>query len=83
MKTILAPVDFSDASTNALSFATELSKRASAHLIIINILEKGEDEEEIKSKLKSIESNLKKSFGSDLKCESFLAHGNLITTLKK
>ena len=83
MKTILALVDFSDASTNALSFAAELSKRASARLVIVNILQKGEDEEETKNKLKSIESDLKKSFGSDLKCESSLAHGNLIPTLKK
>ena len=83
MKTILALVDFSDASTNALSFAAELSKRASARLIIMNILQKGEDEEETKNKLKSIESDLKKSFDSDLKCESSIAHGNLITTLKK
>ena len=42
MKTILALVDFSDASTNALSFAAELSKRASARLIIMNIIQKGE-----------------------------------------
>ena len=83
MKTILAPVDFSDASTNALSFAAELSKRASAHLVIVNIFEKGEDEEETKDKLKSIESDLKKSFGPDLNCESSVAHGNLITKLKK
>ena len=83
MKTILALVDFSDASINALSFAAELSKRASARLIVVNILQKGEGEEETKNKLKSIESDLKKSFDSDLKCESSLAHGNLITTLKK
>ena len=82
MRTVLTLVDFSDASTNALSFAAELSKRASAHLIIINILTKGEDEEETKSRLKSIESGLKKSY-SGLNCESFLGHGNLITTLKK
>ena len=83
MKTILAPVDFSDASTNSLSFASELSKRASARLIIVNILQKGEDEEESKHKLKSIQSDLKKSFGSDLQCETSLAHGNLVTALKK
>jgi nucleotide-binding universal stress UspA family protein len=81
MTTILALVDFSDASTNSVSFAAELSKRSSACLIIVNILQKGENE--TKNKLKSIESDLKKSFGFDLKCESFLAHGNLITTLKK
>ncbi len=46
MKKIIAPVDFSDASTNALSFAAELAKRASAKLVIVNIFEKGEDEGE-------------------------------------
>jgi nucleotide-binding universal stress UspA family protein len=83
MKTIIAPIDFSDASANALSFAAELSKRASAHLILINILQKGENELETKNKLKSIESDLKRSFGPDLNCESSLAHGDFITSLKK
>jgi nucleotide-binding universal stress UspA family protein len=83
MKTILAPVDFSEASVNSVSFAAELSRRSSARLILVNILQKGEDENEIKNKLNSLESDLKKSFDSDLKCESFLAHGNLITALKK
>jgi nucleotide-binding universal stress UspA family protein len=83
MKLILAPVDFSDASTNAVSFAAELSKRSSARLVIVNILQKGEDENEAKLRLKSLESELKKTFGTNLDCESFHAHGNLITTLKK
>jgi len=83
MKTIISPVDFSDASANALSFAAELSKRASARLIIINILQKGESESETKNKLRSIESDLKRSFGSGLNCESSLAQGSLINTLKK
>jgi nucleotide-binding universal stress UspA family protein len=83
MKTILAPVDFSDASMNAISFAAELSKRSSARLVIINILQNGEDENDTKIKLKSLETDLKKSFGANLNCESLLAHGNLITTLKK
>ena len=83
MKTIIAPIDFSDASANALSFAAELAKRASARLIVINILQKGEDEEEIKNKLTSVESDLKKSFGPGLYCESSLAHGNLVSALKK
>jgi len=83
MKTILALVDFSEASINSLSFAAELSKRASAFLVIMNIIQKDTGEEETKNKLKSIESDLKKSFDSDLKCESSLAHGNLIPTLNK
>lgn len=83
MKTILAPVDFSDASTNALLFAAELCKRASARLVVINIMQEDDGEEETKNKLQSLESDLKKSFGSDLKFESSLAHGNLITTLNK
>ena len=83
MKTILALIDFSDASTNALSFAAELAKRASSHLVILNILHKGDDEEEVKNKLITIESELKKSFGTDLNCESSFAHGDLISTVKK
>jgi nucleotide-binding universal stress UspA family protein len=83
MKSILAPVDFSDASINSASFAAELSKRSSARLVIVNILQKGEDENETKNKLKSLESDLKKSIDLNLNLESFLAHGNLITTLKK
>ncbi|HEY6503702.1 MAG TPA: universal stress protein [Chitinophagaceae bacterium] len=83
MKTILALVDFSHASANALSFAAELSRRASARLIIMNIIQKGEAEEEIKNKLKSTETDLKKTFGPGLECESSLAHGSLIPTIKK
>ena len=83
MKAILTLLDFSDASTNALSFAAEISKRTDARLVIINIIQKGGDEEETKNRLKSIESDLRKSYDSDLKCESTIAHGNLISTLKK
>ena len=67
MKKIIAPVDFSDASTNALSFAAELSKRASAQLLVVNIFEKGEDEEDSRDKLTTVVSNLKKSFRSQFK----------------
>src|SRR4029077_19054118 len=81
MKTILAPVDFSDASVNSVSFAAELSKRSAARLVIVNILQKGEDENETAVKLKSLKSDIKKSF--DIECETSFAHGNLITALKK
>jgi nucleotide-binding universal stress UspA family protein len=83
MKTILAPVDFSNASTNALAFAAELSMRSSARLVLVNIIQKGEDEDKAEKKLKSVEAGLKKSFDSEIKCESVLAKGNLITALKK
>ncbi len=83
MKKIIAPVDFSDASNNALSFAAELAKRASAHLIIVNVFEKGEDEEESSDKLKSVASDLKKTFGSKLNCETVVAHGSLVSELQK
>jgi nucleotide-binding universal stress UspA family protein len=83
MKTILVPVDFSDASMNALAFAAELAKRSAARLLIINILQKGGDEEEAKDKLKSLEEGLKTSSDPALNCESFSAHGDLVTALKK
>jgi nucleotide-binding universal stress UspA family protein len=83
MKTILVLVDFSDAATNALSFASELSKRAAARLIVMNILHKEEEEEEIKNKLKDLEVDLKRTFGPGLNCELLIAHGSFISTLKK
>src|SRR5688572_32514277 len=83
MKTILALVDFSEVSTNALSFAAELSKRTSARLILSHILQKPEDEAEAIQKLNTIEADLKNSFDSELNCESSVANGNLIDTLKK
>ncbi|HEY1870949.1 MAG TPA: universal stress protein [Chitinophagaceae bacterium] len=81
MTTFLALVDFSDAAFNAVSFAAEISKRSSAHLVIVNIVQRGKSEDETKIKLEPIKTDLKKSF--DLKCEAFIAHGNLITALKK
>lgn len=83
MKTILAPIDFSDASTNALLFAAELAKRASANLVVVNIVEKGGDEKAAKNKLKTLELDLKKSFDSDLKYESVVASGSFVTTIKQ
>jgi len=83
MTTILTLVDFSGAAANAVSFAAELSKRSSARLIIVNILQNSAGEDATMNKLKSMESDLKKKFGPDLTCESFLAHGDFITTLKK
>ena len=83
MTTILVPVDFSEASNNALSFAAELAKRTSARLFVVNVLVKDEDEKEAKTKLAAIEYDLRNSFGADLRFESTFAHGDLVTTLKK
>jgi nucleotide-binding universal stress UspA family protein len=83
MKTILAPIDFSDASTNALAFAAELAKRASANLIVVNILPKGGDEATAKSKLKSTEVELKKTYGPKFNFKSLVVQGTLITELNK
>jgi len=83
MKTIVAPIDFSEASQNALRFAAELSKRTSAQLIVVNIIQGGEDMEQVKSKLDYTTSTLKKSFGADLPCESIAMSGNFVSTLKE
>ncbi len=83
MKTILAPVDFSDASDNSVSFAAELARRSFARLVIVNVLQKDEDEHEIKDRLISLESGLRKSFDPKLRCETLVAHGSLTTALKK
>ncbi len=83
MNTIIAPIDFSDASHNALLFAAEMSKRASSLLIVLNIVGKGGDEAAATKQLKETTADLKKSLGSDLKCESLVAHGSLVPALKK
>jgi len=83
MKTVFAPVDFSSVSMNALSFAAEIAKRASAKVIVTNILKENESEKDSEEKLKSIESNLKNSFGQDLKCEMKVTHGDLVSSMKE
>ena len=83
MKTIIAPFDFSDSSANALAFAAELAKRISARLIIMHTLQSREAEGDAEKKLKSVEANLKKLFGTELKCEVSLVHGQLIPAIKK
>ncbi len=81
MKTIIAPIDFSDASHNALLFAAELSKRTSARLIVVHIEQKGDNGVEVNKKLEYVTSNLYKLFGSNLPCESVAMQGNLVETL--
>lgn len=83
MKTIIAPIDFSEASSNAVSFAAEMCKRSSANLVVVNILVKGVTEEQATARLKDMVSGLKKSFGSELSCEWLVERGTFITTLKK
>ena len=83
MKTVFSPVDFSDASRNALLFATELSKRANARLVVINIMQEDDDQAEADKKLKDIELDLKKSFGANLNCETLTARGELVASMKE
>ena len=83
MKTILAPVDFSDISINAIAFAAELTRRTSARLIVIHIIEQEKTEEKAKNKLQKLESDLCGSIDFNLNVEFLLAHGNLINTLNK
>lgn len=83
MKKIIAPVDFSDNSKNALAFAAELAKRTSARLTILHIIQGREEENDAEKKLKSVESGLKKTFGAELRCETSLMHGNLVSAIKK
>ena len=83
MKTIVAPVDFSSASMNALSFAAELSKRANTRLVIANIIKSGETKDESKEKLDIIERDLKSTFGKELKSESYIVQGDLVSAMKE
>jgi nucleotide-binding universal stress UspA family protein len=83
MKTVIAPIDFSSASMNALSFAAELSKRSLAHLVIVNIIKEGESRDESKEKLNFIEADLKKTFGAGLKCDTHTSQGDLVSAMQE
>ena len=83
MKIIISPVDFSEESKNALSFAIELSQRSSARLIAIHVMQNNEEEEETKIKLKSIESGLEKFDCPNILFEILLVKGDFIIELKK
>ena len=82
MKTIIAPIDFSDASNNALLFAAEISKRTSARLIAVHVEQEGDNSIETNKKLEFVTSNLHKLYGSDLLCESVAMQGNFVETLE-
>lgn len=82
MKTILAPIDFSGASTNALHFAAELAKRAGARVVIVNALQNDEDENQTLEKLEAKEFDMKEFFGAGLIVESRVVPGNLVQVLK-
>lgn len=81
MKTILVPIDFSEASLNALSFAAELAKRASADLIIFHAT--SESEENVKARLGAVTADLKRTFGAELRVGEQLVQGSLLDGLKK
>ena len=84
MKIILAPVDFSDASMNAVAFAAELAKASSARLVIVNIFQKGADEKEAKDKLNSMAVRPEKIIRSCIKLRIInLRTGTELLHLKK
>jgi nucleotide-binding universal stress UspA family protein len=82
MKTIIAPIDFSDISINALWYAGEISKRTAAKLIIVNIMDSDADEEAVNSDLEYAISGLHSFIGADLHCESVAVRGNFVSALK-
>ncbi|GAA0879231.1 hypothetical protein GCM10009119_21990 [Algoriphagus jejuensis] len=82
LKSIIVPVDFSDAAFNALLFAAEIAKRVSARVTILHSLEANEDQEAADQKLKQLDAKLHASFGADLKCESLVMKGGLIQSIE-
>jgi nucleotide-binding universal stress UspA family protein len=81
MKTLIAPVDFSEASRNAVNFAAEISKRSSARLLVVHILSKDTNHEEAKANLATLQSELTKTFGATLACETSMLEGDLVDTI--
>lgn len=83
MNSIIVPIDFSDASMNALSFAAEMAKRASAQLQMVHVVTPNGDESDAASKLEAVEQGLRKTFGADLACGASVRRGNFIAALQE
>ena len=81
MKTIIAPLDFSDSSFNALNFAAELANRAKARLIIMHAQKTSDDKDDSERKLKSAEKALKINFDTNFSCEIYISNGNLMEAM--
>lgn len=80
MKTVIAPVDFSETSRNALFFAAEMCKRASARLIAVHALQEGD--KDANDKLDQTTLDLK-TFWPDLNLESSVVPGDLVEALEE
>jgi len=84
MNIVIAPVDFSPASDNALLFAVEICKRSSSRLLIVNISGTGKEEEaKAVAGLQRKKSEIEKITTSGLFCETLALHGSLTTVLTK
>jgi nucleotide-binding universal stress UspA family protein len=83
MKTIIAPIDFSEASHNALLFAVEVARRSTSNLMVVNVSSKSDDEVIVKAKLDQVLDKLRNSAGGPLHCESFVEKGNLTDVLQR
>jgi nucleotide-binding universal stress UspA family protein len=83
MKTIIAPVDFSDNAINALQFAIELAKRVPAKLTILTAVQNKQEEEKAEKKFAMLEAKLKKSTVSKLNYEIVTMQGSFLSVMKK
>ena len=83
MKTILAPVDFSDASINALWFAAELCKRAAARLLVATVVQKEQNESNAIAVLNDTATNVRSAFGPTLKVDSIAIAGELVPAVQQ
>ena len=82
MSVVIAPVDFSPASSNALLFAAEICRRTSSLLLVVHVMSKSSEEVQTKQLLEDLLSGLKKSSLTELNCQYSLSRGSLVTVLK-
>ncbi len=81
MKTVIAPIDFSEVSKNALWFAGEICKRTAARLIVVNVMNDGDDREAIHREIKQAISNLQNFIGSEVQADAAMVSGNFVSSL--
>jgi nucleotide-binding universal stress UspA family protein len=83
MTNIFIPIDFSETSTNALLYAGEIAKRANAKLIILNVLQKGENKEEVLASLQEAATTLKQTLNHEIDFSSHIGENDLVSSINE
>ncbi|MCU0405251.1 MAG: universal stress protein, partial [Chitinophagaceae bacterium] len=77
----LIPIDFSETSKNALLYAGEIAKRASGKLLILNVLQNGNNKEQVSNSLEETAKELKQTLDTDIDFTCLVGEHDLVNAI--